>query len=34
MSKEFRHGFIASYMLWTGGGFVGFREEKAAPASR
>jgi len=32
--KEFTHEFIVSYMLWTGGGFVGYREEKGAPASR
>ena len=28
--KEFTHEFIVSYMLWTGGGFVGYREEKVA----
>jgi hypothetical protein len=32
--KAFTHEFIVSYMLWSGGGFVGYREEKAAPASR
>ena len=32
--KEFTHEFIVSYMLWSGGGFVGYREEKSAPASR
>ena len=32
--KESTHEFIVSYMLWAGGGFVGYREEKAVPAAR
>jgi hypothetical protein len=32
--KESTHEFIVSYMLWSGGGFVGYREEKAAGATR
>lgn len=31
--KEFTHEFIVSYMLWSGGGFVGWREAKAAAAT-
>jgi hypothetical protein len=32
--KEFTHEFIVSYMLWSGGGFVGYREEKAGEGAR
>ncbi len=31
--KEFTHEFIVSYMLWSGGGFVGYSEAKVARAS-
>ncbi len=31
--KEFTKEFIVSYMLWSGGGFVGWREEKAAAST-
>ena len=31
--NESTHEFIVSYMLWSGGGFVGYREEKVAGAT-
>ena len=31
--RELTHEFIVSYMLWAGGGFVGYREQKAVTVS-